>query len=47
MFGSSKAKRKEFAVIGLGRFGRAVVRTLSEKGYSVLGIDKDPDSPVY
>ncbi|PWH11993.1 MAG: potassium uptake system protein [Anaerolineae bacterium] len=42
MFGSFKNKQKEFAVIGLGRFGRAVVRTLSEKGHSVLGIDKDP-----
>ncbi len=41
MFGSTKNKPKEFAVIGLGRFGRAVVRTLSEKGHHVLGIDKD------
>ncbi len=42
MFGSTKNKQKEFAVIGLGRFGRAVVRTLSEKDHNVLGIDKDP-----
>lgn len=47
MFGSSKAKRREFAVIGLGRFGRAVVRTLSEKGFSVLGIDKDAPTVQY
>jgi trk system potassium uptake protein len=42
MFNTSRNKQKEFAVIGLGRFGRAVVRTLSEKGYSVLGVDRDP-----
>lgn len=42
MFGSKKHTSKEIAVIGLGRFGRAVVRTLSERGYNVLGIDKDP-----
>jgi trk system potassium uptake protein len=35
-------KQKEFAVIGLGNFGRSVVRYLSEKGYSVLALDKDP-----
>jgi len=35
-------KKREFAVIGLGRFGRAVVKTLSEKGFSVLGVDRDP-----
>jgi trk system potassium uptake protein len=45
MFTFSKHKRpqqKEFAVIGLGGFGRSVVRYLSEKGYSVLALDKDP-----
>lgn len=42
MIGLSRNKKKEFAVIGLGRFGRAVVRTLNEKGYSVLGVDRDP-----
>ncbi len=47
MFRSTKNKQKEFAVIGLGRFGRAVVRTLSEKGHSVLGIDKDAPSVQY
>lgn len=48
MFGSSSNnKRKEFAVIGLGRFGRAVVRTLGEKGYSVLGIDQDATRVQY
>jgi trk system potassium uptake protein len=47
MFGSNSNKRKEFAVIGLGRFGRSVVRTLSEKGYSVLGIDRDAAAVQY
>ena len=37
-----KNKKSEFAVIGLGRFGRAVVKTLTEKGFSVLGVDRDP-----
>jgi trk system potassium uptake protein len=30
---------KEFAVIGLGRFGSSVARTLMERGFRVLGID--------
>ncbi len=47
MFGPSRNKKKEFAVIGLGRFGRAVVRTLTEKGYSVLGVDRDPAMVQY
>lgn len=32
---------KQFAVIGLGRFGMAVAKALSEKGFQVLAIDKD------
>jgi trk system potassium uptake protein TrkA len=32
---------KQFAVIGLGRFGMAVARYLSAKGFQVLAIDKD------
>lgn len=32
----------EFAVIGLGRFGRAVVRSLAEAGHAVLAVDHDP-----
>lgn len=31
----------EFAVIGLGRFGSSVARTLIEHGRTVLGIDRD------
>lgn len=30
---------RQFAVIGLGRFGSSVARRLSEKGYQVLAID--------
>ncbi len=32
---------RNFAVIGLGRFGFSVARTLSENGAQVLAIDKD------
>lgn len=32
---------RQFAVIGLGRFGRAVCSTLHQLGYEVLGIDTD------
>jgi len=34
-------KNKQFAVIGLGRFGRAVAGTLYRLGYDVLCIDED------
>ncbi len=30
---------KQFAVIGLGRFGSSVARSLAEGGYDVLGVD--------
>ena len=33
----------EFAVIGLGRFGSSVARTLRELGHQVLAIDKDEE----
>ncbi|HHY93500.1 MAG TPA: TrkA family potassium uptake protein [Firmicutes bacterium] len=32
---------KEFAVLGLGRFGTAVARALFELGHFVLGVDED------
>ena len=32
---------RQFAVIGLGRFGRAVCETLHRAGYEVLGTDID------
>ena len=34
-------KKKQFIVLGLGRFGRSVATTLHEMGYTVLGIDRD------
>ena len=33
--------KKNFAVFGLGRFGRNVALTLEEMGYDVLSVDKD------
>ena len=40
-FRSIRTKSRQFAVIGLGRFGRAVCDTLNGLGYEVLGIDSD------
>ena len=34
---------KQFAVIGLGRFGITVARTLTEKGFQVIAIDSDEE----
>lgn len=34
-------KNKQFAVIGLGRFGSAVTKTLTENGFDVMCCDKD------
>ncbi len=34
---------KQFAVIGLGRFGSSVARTLYEMDYEVMGIDEDEE----
>jgi len=36
-------KEKQFAVIGLGRFGASVAMTLLKMGYEVLAIDNNPD----
>lgn len=35
--------KKEFAVIGLGRFGGSICKTLSDQGMEVLAIDIDED----
>jgi trk system potassium uptake protein len=40
-FKSLRANNRQFAVIGLGRFGRAVCLTLHNLGYEVLGVDTD------
>jgi trk system potassium uptake protein TrkA len=37
----SDHKNKQFAVIGLGRFGRAVCGTLHNSGHEVLGVDSN------
>ena len=37
------AKNKSYAVIGLGRYGKAVARELLQNGAEVLAIDMDPD----
>jgi trk system potassium uptake protein TrkA len=40
-FRSLRQDNQQFAVIGLGRFGRAVCSTLNKLGYEVLGTDVD------
>ena len=35
--------KKEFAVIGLGRFGGSICKALSEEGLEVMAIDRDED----
>ena len=40
-FRNLRTNNRQFAVIGLGRFGRAVCLTLNGMGYEVLGIDSD------
>ena len=40
-FRSLRQENRQFAVIGLGRFGRAVCSTLHKLGYEVLGTDVD------
>jgi len=36
--------KKQFVVIGLGRFGASVAKTLYKMGHDVLAIDKDEDA---
>ncbi len=36
-------KSRQFAVLGLGRFGQSVVKTLYDKGFDVLAVDNDMD----
>ena len=38
------AKKKSYAVIGLGRYGKAVARELLQNGAEVLAIDADPEA---
>ena len=37
----NRGKKKSYAVIGLGRFGRAVAQQLYAMGHEVLAVDKD------
>ena len=39
-----KQKKKQFLVIGLGRFGTSLAKTLCELGHEVLAIDDDEDA---
>src|SRR5512143_2363991 len=39
-----KTKKQEFAIIGLGRFGTTVARTLLARGQTVLGIDRSREA---
>jgi trk system potassium uptake protein TrkA len=41
LFNRLRKDNRQFAVIGLGRFGRAVCMTLNRLGYEVLGTDID------
>ena len=36
--------KKEYGVLGLGKFGTAVAKTLAENGNSVIAVDLDPDT---
>lgn len=36
-------KKKQFVVLGLGRFGMSVATTLSEAGYEVMAVDKNEE----
>ena len=38
---SKNGKKKQYLVVGLGRFGRAIAETLCEAGEEVLGVDSD------
>ncbi len=40
---AKKNTEKQFAVLGLGRFGTSVALTLHELGYQVLGVDNDEE----
>lgn len=41
--GRKRRDAKQFAVLGLGRFGIGVVRALSQMGYEVLAVDRDEE----
>ena len=39
-----KTKKKQFLVIGLGRFGSSLAKTLCEMGHEVLAVDRSADA---
>ena len=39
-----RQKKKQFLVLGLGRFGKSVARSLTELGHEVLAVDNDADA---
>jgi trk system potassium uptake protein len=41
LLGNAQADKRQFGVIGLGRFGQSVCSTLHKMGYEVLGVDID------
>ena len=43
MFDKMKSSAESYGVIGLGRFGTALVKTLSEAGKEVIAIDKNEE----
>lgn len=43
IFRGSRSENRQFAVIGLGRFGRSVCSTLTKYGFEVMGIDQKED----
>ena len=40
---SKKNAKKQFIVVGLGRFGTAIAETLCQDGAEVLGVDRRMD----
>jgi trk system potassium uptake protein len=38
---NNRSEKRQFGIIGLGRFGRSVCSTLHQMGYEVLGVDID------
>ena len=40
---NKKSRQKQYIVVGLGRFGRAIAETLCQDGAEVLGVDRGMD----
>ena len=36
-----RRQKEQFIVLGLGRFGASVARSLNEMGYEVMAVDSD------